>query len=891
MKGLLYKDQGTRRARFMRTGLVLLLALVTVTGTMGWMPQNAWAEETNTSVTDDELKPLGVEADKTVIVTGTDIINTVLGDVTLNGNPYSLTQEQSAALDLTASDGTLIATIQGWFGEPVDVEVLHREPSFITFTYDDPEYTEELLYSYVEGKMIVETLLIATITRHSVFEGSVGFVITMNEPIYESATLVASGVSGVTVSGSFTAGSTLAATVPAVAGTGCDALTIADNDGKLIALYDLTLTGGYQGDLTVSFPVDPAYNGKDVVIIHHTAEGDEQVTATVTDGKVSGTFSSLSPFGVVVLEAPEGDFKVGDDYFDTLTAAVAAVPGGGTITMTRDVTIGEDIMLLANKAYTIDFGGHILTGNGEAKGEGTLIPLAGTITIKNGTMIADFTNGIALQIYGGTITLDDLTITATKGDNARAIEVYGGTVTILSGNYVGAEEALLCDGISAHVTFNGGHFICTVDFANDGSLYLRQGQFILPAGFKADKTPWHGSISTKGPTDVTISLASSGPTPPPVIYIYKPGQSYNVGINLQNDASWSNWLSYDAATRTLTVTSDVTISGDGTVQTQPLNIVNASNGTITWTADWTANLPNGAGPALNFTSATGDVLLDGAAIKVSGGSGSTAVYSEGNLVMSGGLVLVNGTDFTSAIVHAGNFQPLGGIIAAFDDTQAGPFVEGTHTALTSTPADALTWTEQGGHGGVTYGSGQFLDMGVTVVPAAATTEDDVWVNGERFTSDNLTIVCGEGTAVYDPATETLTLTDATIDTGCAIPADLANTYCDSGIFTLTDLHIVLVGDNSIADTGGTGIDSYATDPDTWDTFVSSISISGSGNLTIYETAPFDGYGIYATGALEIDGVALNIASAATGIWTGSSLQITDSQIFINNAPSNYYYGI
>ncbi len=159
---------------------------------------------------------------------------------------------------------------------------------------------------------------------------------------------------------------------------------------------------------------------------------------------------------------------------------------------------------------------------------------------------------------------------------------------------------------------------------------------------------------------------------------------------------------------------------------------------------------------------------------------------------------------------------------------------------------------------------------------------NVWCNGERFADDHLTIACGEGTAVYDPATKTLTLTHATIDTGCEIPEGIATTYCTSGIFTLEDLNVVLTGDNTINDTGGTGIDSYGSPTDV------NISISGNGSLTITETAPFDGYGVYASGELSIKGVELFINSSCTGLWTGSDLTITNSKIIITNSQDNYF---
>lgn len=43
---------------------------------------------------------------------------------------------------------------------------------------------------------------------------------------------------------------------------------------------------------------------------------------------------------------------------------------------------------------------------------------------------------------------------------------------------------------------------------------------------------------------------------------------------------------------------------------------------------------------------------------------------------------------------------------------------------------------------------------IAMLPALAfaeTTQYNLFVNGEQFTSDNLTIACGEGTATYDPS--------------------------------------------------------------------------------------------------------------------------------------------
>lgn len=57
-----------------------------------------------------------------------------------------------------------------------------------------------------------------------------------------------------------------------------------------------------------------------------------------------------------------------------------------------------------------------------------------------------------------------------------------------------------------------------------------------------------------------------------------------------------------------------------------------------------------------------------------------------------------------------------------------------------------------------------LAFALAIAPTAsfAATNYDLSVNGEQFTSEKLTIQCGEGTATYDPATQNLTLDNASI---------------------------------------------------------------------------------------------------------------------------------
>ena len=153
-----------------------------------------------------------------------------------------------------------------------------------------------------------------------------------------------------------------------------------------------------------------------------------------------------------------------------------------------------------------------------------------------------------------------------------------------------------------------------------------------------------------------------------------------------------------------------------------------------------------------------------------------------------------------------------------------------------------------------------LAFTMAMLPAMAfadTSYYDLYVNGERFTSDNLAIECGEGTATYDPATQTLTLDNASI----------TNALGSGGIYSglTSDLNIVLQGENRITFDDNMGV--MAT---------GNIELSGSGSLTI-DVAGETRDGISAAGNVSVHGTTLNInAPGGVGICS-------DGSVFVDNA--------
>ena len=163
----------------------------------------------------------------------------------------------------------------------------------------------------------------------------------------------------------------------------------------------------------------------------------------------------------------------------------------------------------------------------------------------------------------------------------------------------------------------------------------------------------------------------------------------------------------------------------------------------------------------------------------------------------------------------------------------------------------------------------FAEMSVEDMPApASAVEYKIWVNGEEFTSDKLTINCGGGTAVYDPATGNITLNSAVI-------TQVKSGY---GIYSNENLKmtITLNGNNSItlSDDGGIGVDG-------------DIEFDGTGNLSINAGGSTHD-GISTMGNVTIKNIEMTIL-APEGIGIAS-----DKKVHLNNAKlksSGLYAGV
>ena len=155
-----------------------------------------------------------------------------------------------------------------------------------------------------------------------------------------------------------------------------------------------------------------------------------------------------------------------------------------------------------------------------------------------------------------------------------------------------------------------------------------------------------------------------------------------------------------------------------------------------------------------------------------------------------------------------------------------------------------------------------LAFAMVMLPASAfadTSYYDLYVNGEQFTSDNLTIECGEGTATYDPATHTLTLNNASV----------TNAIDYGGIDSklTTDLTIALQGSNSITFDDNMGIMAAG-----------SIEITGPGNLAINVAGETrDGLSVGGNVSVRETSLIVN-APGGVGIASDGTVSLDNAQV-------------
>lgn len=164
-----------------------------------------------------------------------------------------------------------------------------------------------------------------------------------------------------------------------------------------------------------------------------------------------------------------------------------------------------------------------------------------------------------------------------------------------------------------------------------------------------------------------------------------------------------------------------------------------------------------------------------------------------------------------------------------------------------------------------------LAFAMVMLPATAfadTTQYDLFVNGEQFTNERLTIECGEGTATYDPATQTLALNNASITNAAdyggiksKLTGNLTITLQGSNYITFdNNMGIMASGNIAIQGPGSLAINVAGETMDGM-SVVGDVSVRGT---SLAVNAP-GGVGIASNGTVSVDNAHVTSAALYAGI--------------------------
>lgn len=212
---------------------------------------------------------------------------------------------------------------------------------------------------------------------------------------------------------------------------------------------------------------------------HHTTIGEDGKCQDVCHRQIY----------TAVLTRADGTAKNYESFADAWAAAVDNE--GSTLKLLCDITLdkAEDGIIAQSGKFTLDLNGK--TVSGEISNRLLTVSGAADITVRNGKLVNTFsknssdinqTCASALEIDGGTVTLDRVELTAghgLKGVRSYAAYIFSGSLTVVDGTFTGA--LAVGDMWGAHPSVK-----ITSATLHDGIYYDRTGITAIDyAGLKA----------------------------------------------------------------------------------------------------------------------------------------------------------------------------------------------------------------------------------------------------------------------------------------------------------------------------------------------------------------------------------------------------------------------
>ncbi|MBQ9814660.1 MAG: InlB B-repeat-containing protein, partial [Lachnospiraceae bacterium] len=210
--------------------------------------------------------------------------------------------------------------------------------------------------------------------------------------------------------------------------------------------------------------------------------------------------------------------KIGETYYTSLAAAVAAAQSGDTVELLVDHT-GTGIFLGAgDKNITIDLGGHTFTcseavGSSGTKTQALHLEKGNTVILKNGTVTCTADSGVKMLVQNyADLTLENVTLDGSNltGNGTYVLSNNCGNVVIGNGTTINAKEG----GYAFDVCVTNYYPEGTTVTVNEGAVINGDVQYdvwgSVPAENKASLVINGGTFN--GTFDVEAALAEDAKT-------------------------------------------------------------------------------------------------------------------------------------------------------------------------------------------------------------------------------------------------------------------------------------------------------------------------------------------------------------------------------------------
>ena len=169
------------------------------------------------------------------------------------------------------------------------------------------------------------------------------------------------------------------------------------------------------------------------------------------------TVVMLFAFGTVAVFASEAEEKaatVNGTEYTTIAEAITAAQAGETVTLLRDVTLSE--ILVINKSIILDGNGKTLTSSA---GRAINVTGANGVTIKNLTIEASGERAINIIQNSTNVTIDNVTAAAGNYTVNVTTTAPSAIVTISNSTLTGLNVVNIASP-NAQITVNGGTLVC-----------------------------------------------------------------------------------------------------------------------------------------------------------------------------------------------------------------------------------------------------------------------------------------------------------------------------------------------------------------------------------------------------------------------------------------------